>query len=295
MKGRSMRRPWLPLVALAALAPPAGAVAGPWAETEQSAVRLVSRWSAAAPGGDAGLGVEFRLAPGWHVYWKNAGDAGYPPAIELAEGALAEIELLYPAPRRFELPGGLVAFGYEDEVVYPLAARLVADAESPARLALGLDYLVCAEQCIPYRADLTLELPLAVEPVADAETAAHVEGWRERLPRPIHELPGGRAAGELRRASGPELDLELAISADALAARAPDLFFAPHPLLVVERPVFRAGRRDRRFRRPSAADRRDQAAARTPRARVDRDRLRARREAAGRSPATSTSLARPRR
>jgi len=216
------------------------AVAGPWAETEQARVRLVSRWAAAAPGGDAGLGLEFRMAPGWHVYWLNPGDAGYPPKLTLSAGPVSAPEILYPAPQRFDLPGGLVSFGYADEVVYPLAATLAASAEvgaSPAALAAEIDYLVCAEQCIPYRQSLALELPIADTAVVDPEIAPAVDRWRERLPRRLDSLAGGRADAVLRAAAGPELDLDLALAATGLAAQAPDLFFAPHPLLVVERPA----------------------------------------------------------
>jgi DsbC/DsbD-like thiol-disulfide interchange protein len=241
MNGRSMRRfATIRMLASALVAVPAGAASGPWVETAQSAVRLVSRWSAAAPGGDAGLGLEFRLAPGWHVYWKNAGDAGYPPEVGLLAGPLDGVELLYPAPRRFDLPGGLVAFGYEEQVVYPLAARLAADAAGPARIALDLGYLVCAEQCIPYDARLELELQVAAAAALDGEAAALVDHWRERLPRPVTALAGGDVRAALRRAHGPELDLELAPVAEGLVARDPDLFFAPHALLSLERPVRRA-------------------------------------------------------
>lgn len=225
----------------AALGAPLAAVAGPWAENEQARVRLVSRWAAAAPGGDAGLGLEYRLAPGWHVYWMNPGDAGYPPKLTLAAGPLSAPGLRYPAPHRFDLPGGLVSFGYGDEVIYPLDATLAADAASPAALAAEIDYLVCAEQCIPYRQMVTLELPIAADAVADPETAPAVDRWRDRLPRPLDGVPGARADAALAPATGPELDLDLALAAPGLAAQgAAELFFAPHPLLVVERPAPRA-------------------------------------------------------
>jgi DsbC/DsbD-like thiol-disulfide interchange protein len=224
-----------------ALAGPLAAVAGPWAENEQTRLRLVSRWAAAAPGGDAGLGLEFRMAPGWHVYWLNPGDAGYPPKLTLASGPVSAPDIRYPAPHRFDLPGGLVSFGYGDEVIYPLTATLDVGAVSPAAIAAEIDYLVCAEQCIPYRQTVTLELPVAAEAVADAETAPAVDRWRERLPRPFAALAGGRVAATLRPATGPELDLELALTADGLTSTAPDLFFAPHPLLVLERPARRDG------------------------------------------------------
>lgn len=224
----------------ALLAPPLAAVAGPWAENEQARVRLVSRFAVAVPGGDAGLGLEFRMAPGWHVYWLNPGDAGYPPKLTLGSGPVSAPEILYPAPHRYDLPGGLVSFGYGDEVIYPLAATLAADATSPAALAGEIDYLVCAEQCIPHRQAVSLELPLGDAAVEDAELAPAVDRWRERLPRRLEGLAGGRATAALRPATGPELDLDLALAADGLAAEAPDLFFAPHPLLVIERPAPRS-------------------------------------------------------
>jgi DsbC/DsbD-like thiol-disulfide interchange protein len=224
-----------------AFAAPLAAVAGPWAENEQARVRLVSRWVAAAPGSDAGLGLEYRLAPGWHVYWLNPGDAGYPPKLTLTSGPVSAPQLRYPAPHRFDLPGGLVSFGYGDEVIYPLDATLAADAGSLATLAAEIDYLVCAEQCIPYRQTVTLEMPVAATAVEDPEIAPAVDRWRARLPRPLASVPGARVDAALRPATGPELDLDLALAAPELAATADlDLFFAPHPLLVVERPAPRS-------------------------------------------------------
>jgi DsbC/DsbD-like thiol-disulfide interchange protein len=218
---------------------PAEAVAGPWIETPHSKARLVSRWATAPPGGDAGLGLEFALAPGWHVYWKNSGDAGFAPRFALAPGAgLDGAVLRFPAPARFELPGDLVSFGYEGTVVYPLDARVAADA--PPRLALGgrLDYLVCAGECIPYRADLALELPVG-DAVEDPARAAAIDAWRSRLPRPVdgHRPPIGVTARSAKR-DYPWSLLDLAFSAPGLGAAAPDLFFAPQDRVELGRPEF---------------------------------------------------------
>ena len=225
------------LVALAAaLSPrPAAAVAGPWAEAKEAKVRLLSRYAAAPPGGDAGLGVEFQLAPGWHVYWKNAGDAGYAPALEPEGGALVAPQLRYPVPSRFDLPGGLVAFGYEHEVVYPLDGRLAPGAPSPVQLAAQLDYLVCAESCIPYTVRLALELPLAApgaEPALDPNVAPLVDRGRDRLPAAAPEGVRGR----LLPGEGEAMTLELTFAVPGVRATTPDLFFEPHELLDLRRP-----------------------------------------------------------
>ncbi|MBZ0101980.1 MAG: hypothetical protein K8I65_07455 [Thermoanaerobaculia bacterium] len=229
----------------AALAPlaaaPLTAAVGPWSETPEAKVRLVSSLAVATPGGPAGLGLEFVLAPGWHVYWLDAGDAGYPPELTLpAETPLRDVALRYPAPHRFDLPGDLVAFGYEGEVIYPVDAAIAPDAAGPLPLAVRLDYLVCAATCIPYRAELTLELPLAEASREDAAEAARLATWRARLPRQVPGEGGPAVAGRIARGEGGGLHLVLDFAAAGLEMRQPDLFFAPHRAFRFGRPHLQA-------------------------------------------------------
>lgn len=217
--------------------PPLGAAAGPWFEAPQSRARLISAWSSAAPGSDARLGLEFELASGWHVYWKNPGDAGFPPRLEVApESGLTGAVLRFPAPSRFDLPGDLVAFGYAGGVVYPVEARLDAETAPRAPISALLDYLVCADSCIPYTARLTLELPRGA-PSEDGDLAPRLAAWRARLPRSVAAPGAPRVEGRLSRgASGDEL--ELVLRGGEIHPRAPDLFFEPHPLLSLARPSY---------------------------------------------------------
>lgn len=233
--------------ALAALAAPAGVAAGPWSDQPEARVRLVSRWAEAPAGGDPGLGLEFTLAPGWHVYWKNAGDAGYPPKLELEPGG----ELRYPAPHRFVLPGELMSFGYAREVIYPIDGVAPSAGSGPRRFTARLDYLVCAESCVPYDARLELELPVgAGRP--DPELAPRVDAWRARLPRPASEA-AIRVATRLEPAEGDDgadRELVVTLAGEALAAPAPDLFFEVHPRLETGRPRFVATAEGPTFRVP---------------------------------------------
>jgi len=220
----------------------ASGVAGPWIANDAAQVRLVSRWSAAAAGSDAGLGLQFELAPGWHVYWKNAGDAGYPPAIDFGPEVIRKARLQFPAPERFDLPGGLVANGYAGRVIYPIAARLADGSRGTARIAADLDYLVCASECVPYRVAPTLELPLAEQPTVDAEIEPMLAAALARVPLPIGELPGSRAVGELHPGGGPAFELDLALEAEGLEpGTSPRLFFETQPLLAIEGARFEPG------------------------------------------------------
>jgi len=233
----------LPILALAILLAPAPgrAAAGAWAETEQSRVRFVSRWASAAAGGDAGLALEFRLAPGWHVYWKNAGDAGYPPELRAA-GDLVDATLRFPPPRRYDLPGGLQAIGYGERVLYPIDGRVALGVSGIASLEGSVDYLVCAEGCLPYTHDLTLELPLDVSARPDEATAPAVDAARASLPVPMADQDGGvafqHADGRPDGTSALELELWLP---NTILAESPDLFFEPDEQVVVERPTIGEG------------------------------------------------------
>jgi len=216
--------------------PPAEAIAGPWSEAPEAKVRLLSRWASAPAGGDAGLGVEVELADGWHVYWKNSGDAGYPPEVELAAPGLGAIALRFPAPERYELPGGLVSFGYEGRVVYPLDAAIEAGAPSELSLAGRLDYLVCREECIPYTALLELALPVG-DPTEDPELAPRLDAFRARLPRPVATVePRVEVASRWVAGDYPWSTLELRLAGPGLLAPAPDLFFAPQQAVELRQP-----------------------------------------------------------
>ena len=82
------------------------------------------------PGGANAAGLYFKLEPGWHVYWKNAGDSGEPPHIQwtLPQGITAG-PMQFPAPKRLPL-GPLMDFGYENEVLFPFTFDGCADGES---------------------------------------------------------------------------------------------------------------------------------------------------------------------
>lgn len=220
----------------ALLAPAAWGAAGPWAENEQSRVRLVTPWSVAPRDGDLRLGLHFTLAPGWHVYWKNSGDAGFPPVVVFQPApGLGQPELLWPAPERFELPGDLVAFGYETEVVYPVRATLRGAPGDRLRLQANVDYLVCEVDCIPYRYDLTLDQPLGDAGVADAATQALVDRWWRSLPT----APSGGLAtsAELQAGSGalgPVLEVRVQ---GARPAAGSGIFLESHELFETGKPA----------------------------------------------------------
>ena len=114
-------------------------------------------------GGDAGL--YFKLETGWHIYWKNPGDAGEPPHIQwtLPAGITAG-PLEFPLPKRLPL-GPLMDFGYEGEVLLPIDIHVAESVPlGSTTLYAKVDWLVCRERCIPGKAELSLTREVRVQP-----------------------------------------------------------------------------------------------------------------------------------
>ncbi|MGB9075766.1 MAG: thioredoxin family protein [Terracidiphilus sp.] len=134
-------------------------------------------------------GLHFKLDPGWHVYWSNAGDSGEPPHMQwtLPSGISAS-GFDFPAPKRLPL-GPLMDFGYEDEVLFPFSIDVARTVKmGPANLHAKVNWLVCREVCIPGKAEL--ELTRTVSTTASGSTmrtsdAALIESFEARVPKPL--------------------------------------------------------------------------------------------------------------
>jgi DsbC/DsbD-like thiol-disulfide interchange protein len=226
-----------PASARAASAAASGA--SPWAANLQSRVRLISAYRVAPRHGELRLGLQFRLAPGWHVYWKNSGDAGFAPVVTFArQPGLAPPELLWPAPHRYELPGGLLAFGYAGEVVYPVKTAIDRPAGSERlHFAADVDYVVCAIECVPYRYTLNLDQALGERAEADAANTALLERWWRELPLAADRQPGVQADAEIvGTAATADLRFELRLRGVTAQPGGADLFFETQPALELARP-----------------------------------------------------------
>jgi thiol:disulfide interchange protein DsbD len=124
-------------------------------------VQLVVPEDQLYPAGNNVVGLYFKLDPGWHVYWKNPGDAGEPPHIQwtLPAGVTAG-PMQFPAPKRLPL-GPLMDFGYENEVLFPLKFDVAPTVkDSKATVNAKVDWLVCESRCIPGKAELSTTLQL---------------------------------------------------------------------------------------------------------------------------------------
>jgi thiol:disulfide interchange protein DsbD len=177
------------------------------ADVQHLHVQLVAPSSTLVPGQAAQAGLYFKLEQGWHVYWKNAGDAGEPPHIKWTLPAgITGGPLQFPAPQRLPV-GPLMDFGYENEVLFPFTLNAAGSAApGPATLHAHVDWLVCREVCIPGKADLEMVRTVGgaagtpIEP--DAGLYARLA---DKLPKP---LPADSKLGFVATAGGFKLTVE---------------------------------------------------------------------------------------
>ena len=135
---------------LAAGAAPARAGdASPWVTDLHSSLRLIAGGKDGAEALRAG--IEIKVAPGWHTYWRYPGDSGVPPRFTFpGSDNVAAVKVLYPAPHAITDETG-TTIGYNDNVVFPL--RVVPRQKGkPVTLRLHVDYAVCEKMCVPVEA-----------------------------------------------------------------------------------------------------------------------------------------------
>lgn len=144
-------------------------------------VRLVSAVSAMGNLQELPLGLEFRLAPGWKIYWRTPGEAGLPPTLDLqmANGAPLQSQIEWPVPKRFNA-FGFDNFGYVDAVILPVAVRGY-DRGAALQIRGQIEALVCSDICVPLAGALRLDL--ADGPAESSSMAMVIAQFAAKVPR----------------------------------------------------------------------------------------------------------------
>ena len=156
-------------------------------------VKLFLSAGTAKPGDTILAGVDLKMEPGWHTYWKNPGDAGMATEIkwQLPPGISAG-EIQWPLPKKLP-PAEVTTYGYEDEVmlIVPLTIETNFSA-SQIDLKANVSWLECKEVCIPANQDVEAELNIGSE-TKISTNAATIESWKSKTPL-TNDYSGDRAS-----------------------------------------------------------------------------------------------------
>ena len=197
------------LALVAGLAPSASAEA---AKPHFINVDLIAETAQPKPGGSALVGLRMAPKPGWHSYWSNPGEAGFPTVVEWKAPAGVRFgPLRHPAPSLIQV-AGMASFVHEGPHV--LVAQMTLERGIPAGTAIPVtaevSWAACSEKlCVPEKATLSLQLT-----AGDGEKSAEAPLLQHAVAREPRPVAGGGFDIEDRK-----LLLELPAAARLNAAR----------------------------------------------------------------------------
>ena len=150
------------------------------------AATLVAESTSPAGGTSVMIAIDFKPKAGWHGYWVNGGEAGFPPRFDwtLPKGATISAPR-YPVPERLIIADLMNhVFNGEHALLFTLT---VPTAEIGTKLPIRLkgEWLACTDKiCVPERGELSLDLVVGLGDVL-APARAQFDDWRAALPQPI--------------------------------------------------------------------------------------------------------------
>jgi thiol:disulfide interchange protein DsbD len=158
-------------------------LAGPSAHAAHTQAHLVLAAETARPGDTVLAGVQLRMDPRWHTYWRNPGASGMETRIEwqLPAGVTAGA-IQWPVPEK--LPDeDLTTYIYTNEVVLLVPLKLAADlGPGPLDLKASVSWVECDVQCVPGKASVQATLNIGTETKPSTQ-AGLLQSWQTKVPK----------------------------------------------------------------------------------------------------------------
>jgi thiol:disulfide interchange protein DsbD len=154
----------------------------PLAAAERTKARLVLSNDASRAGDLVMAGIELRMPPKWHTYWRFGGDSGAPTKIDwqLPPGISAG-EILWPVPEKY-IAADLTTYVYHDVVLLLVPLKLASDmAPGALTIKAAVSWLECEELCLPGKAEVQTSLTIGAESKL-SQNASLIESWTTKLP-----------------------------------------------------------------------------------------------------------------
>lgn len=146
-------------------------------------VSLLSEHINLVQGTSSFIGVLLSPDPEWHTYWRNPGDSGEAPVINLSSNSnLIFGDIQWPLPQAIPV-AHLVNYGYSGQILLMIPVSVPEQvSREQVHISAELSWLVCKEDCIPGYATLGIQLPVS-ETLASSGSSSLFAETRKRLPK----------------------------------------------------------------------------------------------------------------
>ncbi len=95
------------------------------------------------------VAIRLTIRPGWHIFWKTAGDGGKPTSIRLtAPSGWKTGDLRFPVPVK-AVDSGRVEYQYTREATVLCDLTPTDSAKMPLNLTVAAEWLACGKDTIP--------------------------------------------------------------------------------------------------------------------------------------------------
>ncbi|MCX6921969.1 MAG: protein-disulfide reductase DsbD family protein, partial [Verrucomicrobia bacterium] len=153
------------------------------ADAAHTQARLILAAETVRPGDTVLAGVQLRMDPRWHTYWRNPGGPGRATSIEwrLPKGVTAGA-IQWPVPEKLS-DEDLTSYIYTNEIMLLVPLMLAADLR-PGTLELKaqVSWLECDVQCVPGEAYVEAVLKVGTETKPTKDNAL-IEAWQQKMPK----------------------------------------------------------------------------------------------------------------
>ena len=183
-------------------------------------VEISSESDVIKPGESTWLLLSVKVQDGWHMYWKNAGESGYPTTLEWEVDSATIGPLMFPSPKPYDFLG-MVIYVHEKEFVLLNKLSLDDDFEAGNDIEINgkLSTLVCNEEnCLPYDIDVSVKIPTAFQTKINSAKSLQVKQAQSMWPTLPNENTDFSA-----KASGESIRLQ--VSHPLIAELDSDLFY----------------------------------------------------------------------
>lgn len=155
---------WLLAACMALLTPEPAVAQSPSSPEEETPVevKLVANYDAVSPGLPLKLGVQIKVAPGWHIYFRDPGETGLPTTVDfVTPSGFKAGELNWARPKKFT-DFGVTAYGYDGETTMAADVEVthVETSATAVTFHARVTWLSCKDSCMPGEAEVELTLPV---------------------------------------------------------------------------------------------------------------------------------------